>query len=275
MIEMKGIDVSKHQGYIDWKKVKAAGIDFAIIRAGYGQTYKDERFDEYVKGCIDNNIKIGFYWFLYCTNVAEAIKNAEKFHTVICNYKSKISMKVWCDFEYDTDKKANAKGVVFTKASRTDCVNAFCKKLESYGYEVGNYANQDYLNNKLNAINYPLWFAKYSAAKGSRECLMWQYTSSGSVSGIAGKVDMDIYYMPGNEKKVPEVANPTLKRGAKGDEVKKLQEDLNYLGAKLAVDGSFGPGTEKKVKDWQQENHLQVDGSYGPKSYAKMKELLK
>lgn len=271
MAEIKGIDVSKHQYKIDWKKVKADGIKFAIIRAGYGRTTKDSYVDANANGCIENGIAIGFYWFLYCTNVAEAEKNAEMFHSVISKYKDKITMKVWCDFEYDTDKNANQKGVTFTKATRTACVNAFCKKMESYGYEVGNYANQDYLNNKFDKIDYPLWFAKYSSTKGSRDCVMWQYSSKGSVAGINGNVDMNIYY-----DNTVKVKMPTLKKGAKGDSVKILQYELNKKGSNLVVDGSFGSKTESAVKDYQSKNKdltgkpLAVDGSVGQKTWGSL-----
>lgn len=270
---LKGIDVSKHQGNIDWAKVKADGIEFAIIRAGYGKNTVDEKFKQNVQGCISNNIPFGFYWFLYCTNVAEATQNAVKFADTIAPYKDKIKMKVWCDFEYDTDKKANAKGVVFTKQLRTDCVKAFCETLKSYGYEVGNYANPDYIKNKFNAIPYPLWYAKYSLLKGSQDCFMWQYSSKGTVKGISGNVDMNKCYIDSIPDK-PKVAKNTLKRGAKGDEVKILQLDLNYFGAKLTVDGSFGGNTETALKDWQKKNGLTVDGSYGPASFKKMSSLL-
>lgn len=193
MGEYKGIDVSYHQGTINWKLVKESGIKFAIIRAGYGQSTMDKKFEENVKGCIEYGIPFGVYWFMYCTNEAEAILNAQKCNSVIEKYKDKITMKVWCDFEYDTETKANAKGVTFTNNTRTACINAFIKKMQAYGYEVGNYANPDYLK-KITPPAVPLWLARYSSSKGNYNCLMWQYSSKGSVKGIIGNVDMNIGY---------------------------------------------------------------------------------
>lgn len=194
-MSIKGIDVSKHQGKIDWRKVKASGnVDFAIIRAGYGYTYKDPYFEQNIKDAIANGIKVGAYWFIYALTVEEAVKNAEKFHKIIAPYAKDITMKVWADFEYDSDKYAEKNGYLFSKANRTSIVKAFCKRLEELGYDVGVYANRDYLNNKFNDLSmYPLWYALYSSTK-DRECLVWQNTSKGTLDGIKGNVDMNIWY---------------------------------------------------------------------------------
>lgn len=269
----KGIDVSRHQGLVDWAKVKAAGIDFAILRAGYGMNTKDDCFDRNAKGCVANNIQFGAYWFMYCKNAAEAEKNADKCHESIKKFKDNITMLVWCDFEYDTEKKANNKGVTFTKATRTACVNAFCKRLESYGYKVGYYANPDYLKTKFNKISYPLWLAAYTGQAKYGQ-MIWQYSESGKVYGISGNVDMNYSYMD-DAKTLPTVPEPTLKRGSKGDAVWNLQECLKYLGYDISVDKSFGPATESVVKKWQKDNKLTQDGSYGPASHIKMKSLIK
>lgn len=194
-MSIKGIDVSKHQGEIDWRKVKASGnVDFAIIRAGYGYTYKDPYLEQNIKDAIANGIKVGAYWFIYAVNVEEAVKNAEKFHEIISPYAKEITMKVWADFEYDSDKYAEKNGYLLSKANRTNIVKAFCKRLEELGYDVGVYANRDYLKNKFNDLSmYPLWYALYNSPK-DKECFAWQYTSKGSVEGIKGNVDMDICY---------------------------------------------------------------------------------
>lgn len=190
-----GIDVSYHQGIIDWKKVKESGIEFAIIRAGYGKSNVDKQFKNNVNGCIENNIPFGVYWFIYGVNPAEAVQNAVKCHETIKQYKDKISMRVWCDLEYDTDRNAQKRGFNLTKEVRTEMVIAFCEKMKEYGYSVGNYANPDYLNNKLNDLSqYPLWLARYSTTKGNYECEMWQYSSKGIVPGINGNVDMNHFY---------------------------------------------------------------------------------
>lgn len=196
IIERKGIDVSRHQGNIIWSDVKADGVEFAIIRAGYGRTAIDEQFYSNINGCIENGIDIGIYWFIYGINEQEAIENADMCHSAIAQYKDNIKMKVWCDLEYDTDKIAINRGVTLTKQKRSNMIIAFCERLKKYGYDVGYYANPDYLNNKLLDLSsyYPLWLAKYASSKGNIECFMWQHSSTGSVKGIKGNVDMDIHY---------------------------------------------------------------------------------
>lgn len=261
----KGIDVSKHQGVINWGKVKQAGIEFAIIRAGYGKNTVDSYFKRNIEGALAQGLHVGVYWFIYGINELDMFLNAKKFHEVIAPYKDKIDMKVWCDFEYDTDKKANKQGKVFTKEERTALVKYFCKHMSDYGYSVGVYANPDYLKNKFDDLSgYPLWLARYSSTKGSYDPFMWQYTSSGSVAGISGKVDMNICY----EKAVKVTNNPypvptrTLKRtypSMKGDDVRWLQTELG-----ITVDGSFGNKTLKAVKAYQKANGLKVDGKVGP-----------
>lgn len=195
---MKGIDVSEYQANVDWKKVKSNSIAFSIIRAGYGRNSVDKKFETNVRGCIENKIAVGIYWFIYAINEQEAVKNAEKCHSLIAPYKDKITMKVWCDFEYDTDYYARKRGVVFTKALRTKVIKAFCERMKEYGYEVGVYANPDYLKNKFDDLSeYPLWLAWYQGTEEKAKKynpLIWQYSSKGKVNGIKGNVDMDIYY---------------------------------------------------------------------------------
>ncbi len=210
---MHGIDVSKHQGAIDWQKVKESGVEFVIIRAGYGRTNVDEEFWNNASACVKHNIPFGCYWFIYGVNEAEAIQNADKFHQTICQFKDKITMRVWCDLEYDTDANAKKRGVSLTKDMRTKMVIAFCERMKQYGYEVGNYANPDYLSTKFNVLSqYPLWLAKYSANKGNYDCEMWQYSSKGSVPGIKGNVDMNYFYgkMPDREPTYYETPEFTL-----------------------------------------------------------------
>lgn len=192
---LNGIDVSYYQGDIDWKKVKESGISFAILRAGYGKSTVDKKFVRNIEECIKHNIPVGVYWFIYATNIQEVLINAQKCMSLIAPYKDKIKMKVWCDFEYDTDANAKKRGVVFTKEMRTSMVKAFCDAVNSGGYEVGVYANPDYLNTKFNDLSmYPLWLAKYSTTKGNIDCDIWQYSSKGKVAGIKGNVDMNYGY---------------------------------------------------------------------------------
>lgn len=176
----KGIDVSNHNGRIDFEAVKANGIDFAIVRAGYGWTSEDERFEQNVNGFLQAGIKVGAYWFLYATNVSEAIKNAEKFIEVLEKFKGKLEFPVCCDYEYDSDSYSQKQGVKQTKASRTAMMEAFCDKLEEAGYYVSLYLNPDYISkvNYNELTQFDLWLAHWTVDKPSRECGMWQYSEN-------------------------------------------------------------------------------------------------
>lgn len=198
-----GIDVSYHQGVIDWKQVKQAGVEYAIIRAGYGKNTVDKKFIENIVGANTSGLKIGVYWFLYALNESDAVENAKRCIDTIALYKDVITLKVWCDYEYDSDNYSIKNDVVQTKESRTRIVKAFLHTLEEYGYDVGVYANPDYLKTKfLDLSEYPLWLARYSSEKGNYEPFMWQYSSKGSVPGIKGNVDMNYLYAVDEEKPI-------------------------------------------------------------------------
>lgn len=201
-----GVDVSYHQGVIDWKQVKQSGVEFVIIRAGYGKNTVDKKFIENIVGANTAGIKIGVYWFIYALNESDAIENAKRCIDTIALYKDIIELKVWCDYEYDSDNYSIKNDVVQTKESRTLIVKTFLHTLKEYGYDVGVYANPDYLNNKfLDLSEYPLWLAYYTdeESKATRyNPFMWQYSSKGSVPGIKGNVDMNYLYAVDEEKPI-------------------------------------------------------------------------
>ncbi len=186
---MKGIDVSYHNGVIDWGKVSKS-VDFAIIRSGYGKSTMDKQYINNICSAHTAGLKIGVYWFIYAANMDEAILNAKMCEKCIEGYKDIITMRVWADWEYDSDKRNPQ-----TKESRTAIVKAFCDYLESRGYETGVYSNVDYLTSKFGDLSsYPLWLAKYSSSKGNYNPFMWQHSSKGRIAGISTNVDMNIYY---------------------------------------------------------------------------------
>ena len=193
---MKGIDVSKHNGVIDWNKVKESGIEFAIIRAGYGKNNVDKQFIHNICCAHSAGLKISVYWFLYALNEEDAIANAEKCDRTISLYKDIIDM-VFADWEYDSDEYSSEQGVTQSKTSRTSIVRAFLERMQAKGYSVGNYANPDYINRKFGDLSeYPLWLAWYkeNADVSPYNPLIWQYSSTGSVTGIKGNVDLNIGY---------------------------------------------------------------------------------
>ena len=229
---MKGIDVSKHQKVIDWKQVKSAGIKFAMIRAGYGVNSMDEYFQRNIKGALENDIAVGVYWFVYARNEAEAIKNAQMFDAVIKGFKNKITLKTWCDYEYDTDRYSRDSGISPTRESRTKIVRAFCDKMRELGYEAGVYAHPDYLKNYFGDLKkYPLWLAHYTTETDKYcDCEIWQYTSKGKIAGINGNVDMNYIYMDIKEDKSIEALAKEVIQGlwGTGTERKKALEKAGY-----------------------------------------------
>lgn len=196
--QLLGIDVSKWNGNIDWKEVKEAGIEFAIIRAGYGQNTVDIQFERNIKGCIENDIYVGVYWFSYAYTNEMAVKEAQFCKSIIGPYEKYIKLGVWFDFEYDSTAYASRRGVHITKDKCTNIAYAFCKEIEKDGYQAGIYTNIDYANNYFTKDilkEYNVWIADWSAVcRYDGKYLIWQYTDGGEVKGINGKVDMDWYY---------------------------------------------------------------------------------
>ena len=191
----KGIDVSKWNGDIDWKKVKADGIDYVIIRAGYGNSTVDPYFKTYIEGARDAGLKIGVYWFSYATSVERAKIEAQKCLETIAPYKNSISYPVFFDYEYDSVSYAAKQGITITKDLATEMSNAFLDAVESAGYVSGLYTNKDFGNRYFsNDLIYSsnLWVAQYSSTNSfNKPYSMWQYSEKGVVDGIKGNVDMN------------------------------------------------------------------------------------
>ena len=194
----KGIDVSNHNGVIDWEKVKAAGVDFAIIRIGYGsdiESQDDEQAIRNIQECERLGIAWAAYLYSYALTVKGAISEAEHALRVLKGFVPPLG--VWFDME-DADGYKAGKGLnVYNERELiTEMCETFCDKITEAGYKTGVYANKNYFDNVIitDDIKYPLWLAHWSIDEPSMECLIWQYTSDGSVDGINGRVDMNYYY---------------------------------------------------------------------------------
>lgn len=195
MSNLKGIDVSAHQGVIDWEKVKADGVQFAMIRAGYGTDTVDKYAQRNFSECNRLGIPCGAYWFMYALTKADAIANAKKCLEVVAPFK--LEYPISCDFEYDTVRYAKDCGVSLGKAECTSFSKAFCETIENAGYYAMNYANQDYMRNMFDydqIKKYDLWYAWYNSTINRNDAGMWQYGSTGRVAGISGNVDMNISF---------------------------------------------------------------------------------
>lgn len=187
----KGIDVSKHQGAIDWQKVKASGVDFAMIRAGYGRydNQKDECFEENYKNAKQAGVKVGAYLYSYAKSVDDAKKEAETFLKWISGKQFEYPVA------FDVEEKAQSdKGKQFV----SDIIGAFCETVEKVGYYVCIYANKYWLDNFVDddcKKKYDVWLAQWAEkATYAGNYGIWQYSSQGSVDGISGRSDMDESY---------------------------------------------------------------------------------
>lgn len=189
---IKGIDVSQYQGNIDYKKVKAAGVKFVIIRAGYGKftSQKDPYFEKNYKNAKAAGLDVGAYWYSYATSEADAVQEAKTCIEVI---KGKtFEYPIYFDLE---EQNQFAKGKSFCNS----LVKAFCNALEEAGYFAGLYISrsplQTYITNDV-ARRYALWIAEYgSSCNYSGKYGMWQYSSTGKFNGISGNVDCDYCYI--------------------------------------------------------------------------------
>jgi len=189
--DMKGIDVSVHNGNIDWNKVKADGIEFAILRAGFGrlEKQKDEKFEQNYAGAKAAGIPVGAYWYSYAMDEDEARLEADVFLSVIRG--KQFEMPVYFDLE---EKKQFDLG----KEKVSAIMRAFLEKVEKAGYFVGLYGSASSLTTHTAddiKSHYTIWLAhwvdktNYSGVYG-----IWQYSEKGHVDGISGNVDLDICY---------------------------------------------------------------------------------
>lgn len=202
----QGIDVARHQGDIDWEAVAGDGIDFAIIRAGgrfYGRDgsgalYEDALFDQNMQGAIAAGLDVGAYLFSNAITVEEALAEADLLLSRLEPYREHITYPVVCDWEYLGGKEGRTYGV--DSEVITDCIAAFCGRVQEAGYTPMLYFNKfcGYVKMDLRELTqYDFWFAEYADYPS---CIygfqFWQYSSSGRVAGIGTEVDMDLCFVP-------------------------------------------------------------------------------
>ncbi|MBR1866340.1 MAG: SH3 domain-containing protein [Lachnospiraceae bacterium] len=203
-----GVDVSQWQGAIDWSKVKAAGIDFAIIRVGYrgygaagtlSDATKDTYFEANMQGAIAAGLQVGVYIFSQAITIDEAKAEAQYILDRIGSYP--VTLPLVMDYEYASDSPTGGriKTANLSKQQATNICLAFCDTIQAAGYTPMIYANKSMLESQLNASTLSarsrIWLANYTTATaygGTYD--FWQYASDGTVNGISGKVDMNYYY---------------------------------------------------------------------------------
>lgn len=190
----KGIDVSQYQGNIEWEKVKK---EFVILRLGWIGNKEnhtlDTKFETYLKSCEKYKIPVGVYVYCYANNETSAKSGAEWTIKQLKKYKANLQLPVYIDME-----DSSIKGL--GKSKLTNIVKAFNTIIEQNGLWAGVYANLDWFTNYLNKEEikkkYTTWIAHYGVSEDKYEGQydMMQYTSSGIVDGIKGKVDKDKMY---------------------------------------------------------------------------------
>ena len=194
---LTGIDVSAHQGKINWSEVRNSGIDFAILRCGYGQdmpSQDDMFFARNVAECERLGIPYGVYLYSYALTEENAISEANHALRLIKGHNPTYG--VWIDME-DADGYKQRNGMP-SDETLVNISSVFCDRIIANGYKAGVYASLDWLNTKLNSSKldkYDKWVAQWNdTCSYNKRYQMWQYTSKGNVNGILTNVDMDIYY---------------------------------------------------------------------------------
>lgn len=203
-ISKTGVDVSRYQTDIDWKSVKEAGIEFAIIRVGFrgygsGKVVLDPYFEKNIKGAAEVGIPCGVYIYSSAINTEEAIEEANFVLGALKDYNVKLDYPVMYDIEQLTYR---CEGM--TKDQFTDNTIAFLDTIIKAGYKAMYCTYRNFLNTHLDAKRlekYDLWLAVYSNAPDDSPVAdynykIWQYTSSGKVNGIPGNVDVNIQISP-------------------------------------------------------------------------------
>lgn len=202
-VSKTGIDVSYHQGDIDWERVAADGIDFAMIRIGYrgyekGIMHRDELSESYISGAQAAGIDVGVYFYSQAVSEAEAREEAVYVCELIKN--SEIKYPVVFDWELPDDSEARTLGT--TTETLNKCAAAFCQEITDRGYTAMLYSNLKMALTKYDMQTlsaYDFWYVEYKDGHNPPsypyELQMWQYASDGRVDGIDGYVDMNISFV--------------------------------------------------------------------------------
>lgn len=191
-MELKGIDVSKWNGTIDWEAVAGSGVQFAMIRAATGlkngQITRDPRFAENVERAAAAGLRVGAYLYSYAKSETAAMREADGLLGVLAPYREKITFPV----AYDIEEASQA---ALGRNLCTAMAQTFCEVIRNAGYQPVLYANPNWLKNYIDCPDgVGLWLARWNASKPGQPCDMWQYSDSGNVPGISGNVDMNLSY---------------------------------------------------------------------------------
>ena len=283
---IKGIDVSSWQGNIDFGKVKASGIDFVIIRAGFGRevSQKDNCFEQNYSAAKAAGLDVGAYWYSYADSAEDAVREAKACMEVIKG--KKFEYPIYFDLE---EQSQFAKGKNFCDS----VIKAFCGELEKNGYLAGLYCSTYYLNNFVSnnvAGKYPLWVAQYNyrCTYTANKYGIWQYSSEGRVNGISDNVDMDYCYVDyptivknggynGYKKpNIPEKKTVTQLAKEAGYSYSAVQKKVNELCEKMKIDEIANDVIQGKWGNGEERQQKLTDAGYDyDKVQARVNELMK
>lgn len=201
-----GIDVSYHNGTIDWDSVAADGVEYAFLRVGYrgygnGSLQQDSKFTTYAPAALSAGIPIGAYYFTEATNEQEAIEEAEDCIRIIQENNIDVTLPIALDYEYQYNaagQLASPKAGLSKAEATANCI-AFCDTIAAAGYTPIIYANSNDLTKLIDGESlsekYGIWLANYTTkTKYSGTYQIWQYSSKGSVDGISGNTDCNFWY---------------------------------------------------------------------------------
>lgn len=288
MATYKGLDVSQYQGNIDFAKVKAAGYTFVIIKAGYGRlaSQKDPYFEKNYTNAKAAGLNVGAYWYSYASDANDAINEANACMEVI---KGKtFEYPIYFDLE-ESSQFAQGKSVC------SKMVDNFCSTLLKQKYYAGLYMSRYYLQNYISsdiAKKYPLWVAEYgSKCNYDGDYGMWQYSSTGKVSGISGNVDMDTSYVDyktiiknggynGLKPDEKVLDKDGYEKGDKTIGVLSMKQGLIIAKTKGLItqgvnnDNVFGDGTEKAVNQLLKKWGYKQNGVAGENFIKKLGSVL-
>ena len=237
-----GIDVSRWNEEINWNKVKDAGVKYAIIRAGYrgsvsGALVEDWYFKKNVEGATAAGIPVGLYFFTQATNEVEAVEEASMVLSLCKDYD--ITYPIFVDTE---GAGGEGRADDLDVKTRTAICQAFCETIRNGGYQAGIYASKNWLINNIDTSvltdDIYIWLAEYGdATTYNGKYHMWQYTSSGRVLGIEGRVDLNLSFL-----------EPEVKKDVKYGSAPEKEADLKY-GNGAETSDEKTTSTEKETTD--------------------------
>ena len=227
---MKGIDISEFQENVNYKKLKGQGIEFAIIRLGYGKNFsqKDSMFETHFEGLKNAGIKVGAYLYSYAYGKEGAKLEAENTLKIIAG--KHFDLPIFYDME-------ESKQALLGKVTLTRMANEWCSIIKNAGYKAGVYANLNWFKNYLNPYEIAsefnfIWLALWNDDEKPNvefPVAFWQYTSNGHLDGIEGRVDLDKCFVESFKQPVDNVVYKT-----------------NYDLATEVIQGKWGNGQERK-----------------------------